>query len=138
MREQVHAEVLVRDLGDELPAQLGEGLSAGPVVAVGKVLRQVDHDVPGQAGVVGAVEAGEHDGDDGDSGLADRGDLVLDQGEGDGSQVVPDVLRGHHLHQAGQLGGELQSEPPVPLVVHLEELLQARQVLAAVSWTEQI
>ena len=71
VREKVQTEVLVRDPRDQLAAQHGKRLSPSPVVAVGQVLRQVDHDVPGQVGMVGVVEAGEHDRDDRDSGLAD-------------------------------------------------------------------
>ena len=72
-----------------------------------------------------------------DSRGPDGGHLVPDQELCDGTEVVLDLLGGVEGDQGPHLLGHLLSEPPVAVVVHLQELVQPRQILAAVVLFQQ-
>ena len=63
--------------------------------------------------------------------------LVPDQELCDGTEVVLDLLSGVEGDQGPHLLGHLLPEPPVAVVVHLQELVQPRQILAAVLLFQQ-
>ena len=52
----------------------------------------------------------------------------LNQCDGDGSQVFSELCWCEQWNKDTQLFRQLKAEPPVPLVVHFEELLQPGKV----------
>lgn len=74
------------------------------------------------------VQFGQHGGEDSGGGHPDSGHPVLDKLSGHGGQVLTDIIGSVQRHHASKLLSQLQSEPPVSLIVHLEELFQSGQI----------
>ena len=134
MRKKLWAEVCwavttsrVIALSGHLAAQHGVCLSLGPVGTLPEDLHQRGGQAGGEDGVAETVELAEHVRQDGGGRHPDARDLVLHQLGGHGRQVLSDVAgrEERHQDQLAQLLRQLQSEPPVPLIVHLQELLQS-------------
>ena len=51
--------------------------------------------------------------------------------------MLSDILCLKHWSQLAKLVSQLQPEPPVPLIVHLEELLHLGEVLSALVCVQQ-
>ena len=64
--------------------------------------------------------------------------LVSDQELCDWAEMVLDLLRGVEGDESPHLFGHLLAEPPVPVVVHLEKLVEPWQVLSPILLFEQL
>lgn len=133
MAEDLVGDLLVIDrvVHEQVFAEDSECLTLNPPAGVSQLADQTGEEVARQLRIFRPDQGSDHLDMDVDCALSDRGNLVLDENEGDGGQKIFDFLRREEWYQETELVSKLLPEPPVPVVVHLEELGQPGQVLAS-------